>query len=253
MYSAGIRDSFTIFISLPEHYDARKTYPVVYLLDANLYFDMMATVLKKYSEVGLQPAILVGIGYKDLMTMDSLRDRDYTYPLAEKTKDMPLSGNADKLLSFICNDVIPQVERNYTGDTTNRILMGHSLGGYFVSYALLQHLSGKASSFQTFVAASPSLSYNHAYVLQQLATLPVSKQEGIRCKMYVTYGGLEDAEDADDTTELKTAQALEALSQLLGVRHAKAVEYKGEVYSNLSHMDMPLPSFLKGYEWVVQH
>src|SRR5262245_8522155 len=83
LYSKSVEDSFSISISLPNEYDASKKnkFPVVYILDANVYFDIFTSIMKSYSEVGLiPPAILVGVGYKDLQTMDSLRYRDYTYP-----------------------------------------------------------------------------------------------------------------------------------------------------------------------------
>jgi predicted alpha/beta superfamily hydrolase len=84
-FSKSVNDTFTLFTSFPVDYDPmdKIQYPIVYLLDANLYFDMLAPILKKYTEVGmLPPVILTGIGYDGLLEMDSLRCRDYTYPLA---------------------------------------------------------------------------------------------------------------------------------------------------------------------------
>jgi predicted alpha/beta superfamily hydrolase len=68
MYSKNVSDTFTITVNLPNDYKEQQSekYPVVYLLDANLYFDIIATTLNKYSDVGLAPSvILVGIGYKE--------------------------------------------------------------------------------------------------------------------------------------------------------------------------------------------
>src|SRR5688572_3446186 len=171
LYSESVADSFSIFVNLPDGYSSeQKTkYPVVYLLDANLYFDIMATTLNKYSEVGLAPSvILVGIGYKDFPTMDSLRNRDDTYPLAIPEYEMTVSGGADKFLSFIDNELAPYIENKYRTDTSKSTLMGHSLGGYFTSYALLQNLLGKSKSLSNYIAASPSLHYNHYYLLNGL-------------------------------------------------------------------------------------
>src|SRR5688572_21966388 len=81
LFSKSVNDTFSIFVNLPADYSPQDKikYPVVYILDANLYFDIMAVVIKKYAEVGLlSQSILVGIGYKDFQTMDSLRSRDYT-------------------------------------------------------------------------------------------------------------------------------------------------------------------------------
>src|SRR5215211_6324115 len=113
MYSKNVSDSFTISVNLPNNYKEQQSekYPVVYLLDANLYFDIIATTLNKYSDVGLAPSvILVGIGYRDFQTMDSLRNRDDTYPTAIQEYEMSVSGGADKFLSFIDKDLIPHID-----------------------------------------------------------------------------------------------------------------------------------------------
>src|SRR5262245_50536091 len=134
IYSKNISDSFYISVSLPKEYAIRSNlkYPVVYILDANLYFDIFSAIVNKYSELGLMfHSILIGVGYKDLKTMDSLRNRDYTYPQALAEYEMTVSGNANRFLRFLNDELIPFVDTKYNIDTARRALMGHSLGGYF--------------------------------------------------------------------------------------------------------------------------
>lgn len=164
IYSSSVGDSFSVFVSLPSEYntDRAAEFPVVYLLDANLYFDIMATTLNKYAEVGLSPSvILVGIGYRDFQEMDSLRSRDYTYPVAIPEYEMNLSGGGDKFLSFLQKDLLPYIDGKYRTDTASRVLMGHSLGGYFTLFSLLESIKTGKKEFTGFIAASPSLHYNH--------------------------------------------------------------------------------------------
>lgn len=247
MYASAVADSFSIFIQLPEGYDARekKSYPVVYLLDANLYFDIMAVTIRKYAEVGLAPdVILVGIGYKDFPTMDSLRNRDDTYPVAIPEYEMSVSGGAGKFLSFIQQELSPYIDKQYSTDTTKRILMGHSLGGYFTLYALQQELGG-AHTFNGYIAASPSLHYNHYYLLQQLKKVTAPDKRNKQVKAYVSYGGLENSDDS-------AAVPLTALlTQLSAALTEKSVRCKGDVYSALDHMDTQLPGFIKGLQWTL--
>lgn len=245
MYSKSVADSFSIFINLPTGYDPQQNekYPVVYLLDANLYFDIMATTINKYSEVGLAPAvILVGIGYKDFPTMDSLRNRDDTYPVAIPEYEMRVSGGADKFLSFITNELIPQIDRSYKTDTSKRVLMGHSLGGYFTVYALLQGLSAQNRRFNSYIAASPSLHYNKYYLLDRLKEASARQHESKGPKVYITYGGMEDE---GDSSMIK----LDSLSARLSAIFTGNTTYKGDVYSALGHMDTQLPTFIKGLQW----
>jgi len=197
LYSKNVLDSFSIFVNLPNDYNPKQKekYPVVYLLDANLYFDILAATINKYSEVGLAPpVILVGIGYKDFPTMDSLRNRDDTYPTAIPEYQMTVSGGADKFLSFINNELIPQIDKEYKTDTSKRVLMGHSLGGYFTVYTILQDLLGKSNSFNSYIAASPSIHYNKYYLLSQLKEIATQKYRRKKINTYITFGGQEDAE-----------------------------------------------------------
>jgi predicted alpha/beta superfamily hydrolase len=249
-YSKNVADTFSIFVSLPNDYNEYKEkYPVVYLLDANLYFDIVAITIKKYSEVGLAPSvILIGIGYKDFPTMDSLRNRDDTYPIAIPEYEMSVSGGADKFLSFIDNELIPYVDSKYKSDTSKRTLMGHSLAAYFTSYALLQNLVGKSKNLSYYIAASPSLHYNHYYLLDQLKKATNQKDKNKKLKTYITFGGLEDTENSEDSSMLKLNDISKQLSELL----SGYIVYKSDIYSNLGHMDTQIPTFIKGLQWTFQ-
>ncbi|SKA36878.1 hypothetical protein SAMN04488128_104184 [Chitinophaga eiseniae] len=245
-FSKSVSDSFSIFISLPEDYTKDKKYPSIYILDANLYFDIYSAILKKYSEVGLlSSAILIGIGYKDFSIMDSLRNRDYTYPAAIPEYEMTTSGKADKFLSFIYNELVPNIDTNYNIDKDKRILMGHSLGGYFTLYALQQQLFSGKNLFQGFIAASPSIHYNHYYILREFEK--VKQYNGNKISLYTTFGGLENDESNKDSTTLKIDEALLSLRNSL--KSKGNIAFNGEVYSNLEHMDTPLPTFVKGLQW----
>lgn len=253
IYATSVKDSFTIFTALPDTYDAKgkQRFPVVYLLDANLYFDIMATALRRYAEVGLAPeVILVGIGYKDMQVMDSLRNRDYTYPLAIPEYEMTTSGGADKMLSFFDEQLIPYIDSTYLTDATRRVLMGHSLGGYFTLFTLQQQLKGATNKWHGFVAASPSLHYNGYYLLDRMAETPATVRPD-KMKAFVTYGGLEDPQGPTDSTVRRQALLMKQLNDYLPVRQVGCLRYKGEIYSNLDHMDTQLPTFLKGLQWTL--
>ena len=254
IYSKNVSDTFTISVNLPNNYREQESakYPVVYLLDANLYFDIVATTLNKYSDVGLAPSVvLVGIGYKDFPTMDSLRTRDNTYPTAIPEYEMSVSGGADKFLSFINNELVPKIDKKYKVDTSKRILMGHSLGGYFTAYAFLQYLMGKDNGFNSYIAASPSIHYNKYWLLDQLKAIPSPKNNQKKINIYITYGGLEDAESQRDSSIIKLADLTSQLSSLLSAKQSNLVNYKTDVFSNLDHMDTQLPTFIKGLQWTL--
>lgn len=252
LYSKAVSDSFSVFVNLPNDYNENKNaaYPVVYLLDANLYFDIVATILNKYSDVGLAPpVVLVGIGYKDFAAMDSLRNRDDTYPAAIPEYEMGVSGGAGKFLSFINTELVPYIDKKYRTDTLKRVLMGHSLGGYFTTYAFLQQLTGNSNIFSSYIAASPSIHYNKYWLLNQLKAVSVRTNKAAKVKMYITYGSEEDAESQTDSSIIKLGNLQHQLADIISVKQAGYTDYKMDIFSNLSHMDTQLPTFIKGLQW----
>lgn len=251
IYSTQVADSFSVFIRLPTGYQPQlqQHYPVVYLLDANLYFDIMATTIDRYAEVGLAPdVILVGIGYKNLALMDSLRSRDDTYPLAIPEYEMSLSGGANRFLAFLQTELVPFIDRHYHADTTARVLMGHSLGGYFTLYAFLQQLETQKHPFSGYVAVSPSLHYNHYYLLNRLkANRPLANAPA--AKLYLCYGGLEEA-DEGDTGFIPPGVLCKQLAALYASPQSGVV-FRSAIHSQMGHMDTPLPGFLMGLQWLL--
>jgi len=208
----------------------------------------MAVTLNRYAEVGLAPnVILVGIGYQDFPTMDSLRNRDDTYPVAIPEYEMSTSGGADKFLSFLHRELMPVIDQQYHTDTSKRVLMGHSLGGYFTTYALLRSLSGEPTGFNGYIAASPSVHYNHYYLLDQLKALPAKDSSAGKQKVYLTFGG---EENSTDTGSLSLNAVMTQLSVNISQKQSAAVTYKADIYSKLDHMDTQLPTFIKGLQWM---
>jgi len=248
VYSKSVGDSFSISVNLPNEYSttAKHHYPVVFLLDANLYFDIASATLNKYSEVGLLPAIiLVGIGYKDFFEMDSLRSRDNTYPTAIPEYEMSVSGGADRFLEYINKELVHYIDSLFKTDTTNRTLIGHSLSGYFTAYAFVENCLSKRNTFNHYISASPSLHYNKYYLLKQMGLLS-EQNTSKNVTVYFTFGGLEDDEDEDGEEMLKVGQLSKNLSEAL---QTTRITYKTDIFSNLGHMDTPIPTLIKGLQW----
>lgn len=102
-----------------------------------------------------------------------------------------------------------KIEKEYSVDTFKRILMGHSLGGYFTIFALLHDLSQNDVFFNGYIAASPSCHYNNNYILETYKHNHFIPNK--RTQLFVTFGGLEDQEDHEiirSDTVIKTLDEL---------------------------------------------
>ncbi len=113
---------YPITIYLPKDYkeDADARYPVLYVLDAEWYFPLVANKVNQKNK----SVIVVGIGNTDGKIVGR-RIVDYRMP------------GALAYYTFLTQQVIPFVDSHYLTDTSSRGLIGYRLGGLFTGLAIL--------------------------------------------------------------------------------------------------------------------
>ena len=244
IYSEIVDDTFTVSVQLPLAYatNTDKRYPIALLVDGDFYFPTMAPLIRQYEMTGLlQPMILVGIGYGDFQKMDSLRIRDFLYPAPLESDELSASGGGLDFYRFIADELLPHLETGLRIDTSQRTLMGHSFGGYFALYALLQQANEGKTVFSNIIAASPTLWY-HDFYLHRLPGKLASDTPQKALNIVLTAGSLENGE------------------WTLNPIHKLTVSFKNEnipqlyldtfIYNFLDHMDTGQLSFVKGLQHI---
>lgn len=143
-----------IFVRLPENYasEPEQTYPVVYLLDGDTLFPMLAPqhLLLHYDE-GLPQAIVVGIAYGGFDPSVNLRHVDFRSVLEDGSP-----GGAAPFLQFLERELLPRVEKQWRADPERRILFGQSRSGAFSIYAAYE----RPELFHAYVASNPGREAN---------------------------------------------------------------------------------------------
>jgi uncharacterized protein len=241
-YSTFVQDTFQISIQLPKTYHEKpdKHFPTVVLLDGNFYFPMIASMMHRYEEAGLlPPMVLVGVGYNSFEEMDSLRVRDYLFPASIPSDEMHAVGGGEKFNAFLTQELLPKVDAEFRTKKGNRVLAGHSFGGYFALYSLLHQVKNKSNDFKTFISASPSLWYNDFYLKQIPAELS-TRNTLDSLNVFLTVGGLEDS--------TWSVSPVRKLTTEIQHQNLKAVNLQTRVYSDLEHMDVGVLSITKGLQ-----
>lgn len=152
-----LQEERPIIISLPLGYkNSDVNYPVLYLLDGlgNIKHEIGTVELLTDSGI-IPPMIIVGIESLD-------RSRDLTPSNAGEDvyggvgkAGIPQSGGAPKFLQFLEEELIPYVDKNYQTHPY-RLLEGHSFGGLFCTYTLME----KPDIFDAFIIQAPALWWN---------------------------------------------------------------------------------------------
>ncbi len=149
--SKALAETRTYVVHTPDYYNNGKdAFPVLVLQDAENNFAYASDAVHLLSANGRIPAmIVVGIN-----NAERTRDMTPTKPKAGfgGTPWTGPAGGADKFLSFIADELLPTIDHNYR-TRPYRVLIGHSLGGLFAVYALLN----RPEVFQGYIIISPSL------------------------------------------------------------------------------------------------
>lgn len=175
---------YRIFISIPPDAPPEQGYPVLYTLDANAIFGSLAEAMRLMGRRphGVEPMVIVGIGYDDEGPMVT-RERflDYTDPAIPEQMPQrpdgspwPETGGAEAFTVFIEHELKPRIEALLPIDRQRQALFGHSLGGYFALRTLLR----TPEAFQTYIAGSPSIWWNGRMLYGWLSSFVTRLQDG---------------------------------------------------------------------------
>lgn len=169
--SRGSGRPYRIFVAVPAEEAPPAGHPVIYVLDANSTFGTLAETVRAQSrakaKTGVDPAVVVGIGYPTDAPFDPARFYDFTLPVqAEELPPHPHGdawpemGGAEAFSRFIEEELKPAIERKFNIDRGRQAIIGHSLGGLCV----LQMLFTRPGAFKTYIAGSPSIHWNRPFI-----------------------------------------------------------------------------------------
>ncbi|MBN1650012.1 MAG: hypothetical protein JW857_01715 [Bacteroidales bacterium] len=152
LHSNILNEDREFWISLPESYSdeasSYKRYPVLIVLDGDAHFRSITGMVNYMSS-----------GYNNNMRIPEMiivavqnvnRRRDFTPDKIITTREND-SGGGERFLSFLENELIPELDKKYRTEPY-RILFGHSLGGLLATHAYMK----ENTAFNAFIAVDPS-------------------------------------------------------------------------------------------------
>ena len=162
--SAVMHEARRINVYTPPGYDAAGAvrYTVLYMPDGGVQEDfphVTATVDSAIRAGQMRPVIVVGIENTE-------RRRDMTGPteVDDDRKIAPRVGGSAAFRAFIATELMPEVARRYRVNG-ERGIVGESLAGLFIVETFFE----QPELFDTYVALSPSLWWNHDALVRTAA------------------------------------------------------------------------------------
>lgn len=179
VFSAELKERRTFTVQLPKSYAAKpnKHYPVIYRLDGAGNLPLLNSVLERLQEVNSAPEVIIVA----IENPDRLRD---LYPTVNQEPQGPvgIGGGAPKFLSFIKNELMPSIDKNYrTHDF--KVIAGASAGGVFALYALQTY----PDLFQAYIAYSPAVWWDFGATAKTTKDF-IAKSKRLNTYLYMNIG-----------------------------------------------------------------
>ncbi len=196
---------YLIQISTPDRTAPVEGFPVLYVLDGNAAFESAANIAKSVgagaNRLGLNPVVIVAVGYPDQNTFDvQKRALDYTPKTSAEFQAQAKYqyGGADQFIQFLDKELKPAISSRIKVNAQQQSLFGHSFGGLFALHTFFS----KPQTFQRYIAASPSLWFDNYALLNRQAEWLKNKAHTTQNVMLMTTVGTQElgkgpAADAD--------------------------------------------------------
>ncbi|MEW4561459.1 alpha/beta hydrolase-fold protein [Bremerella sp. JC770] len=253
---------YRVFVSAPMGEPPSSGYPVVYVLDANAYFPLAASLNHLRSRAPSTGAIVVGIGYPIDGSFDMQRRTfDLTtkaspekLPPARGGKGWPESGGADQFLAFIQGELKPMIAEKYAANPADQTIVGHSFGGLFVMHTLFT----QPEAFQTYVAISPSGWWSDYALLTEekaFANRVDSLKSAVR--LLIEVGELELAGNQGPAAALAPTSASKAFgttanfAERLKKLRSKSFEVGYQAFEGEGHGSVVPPAMIEAFKFAL--
>jgi hypothetical protein len=231
--SSICNQEYVLDVNLPRGYgDTTKTFPVLFLLDAQYDFTLIQAIYgEQYYDGFIPEIVVVGItwGGKNL-DYDKLRARDLTPTDVSHNGQY---GNAPNFLAFIKKELIPFVESKYRVKKDDRTLVGSSFGGLFTLYALFH----EPETFNRYVLTSPALGWDDGIVSAYNKEYAEKKKE-LRAKVFMGIGGYENV------------PAFQTFVDQLKAEDYEGLDLQTKVEEGMGHSGAKAEGFSQGLQFV---
>ncbi len=244
VYSKSLNQNRQLLIYTPESMrtEPGTRYPVVYLLDGEMYFHIFTGIVKQLQGSFIPEMIVVGIVNID-------RNLDYT-PTIDTTSGLKPNGGGDKFTGFLEKELFEFIEKKYPV-APYRMLVGHSLGGLFAANVLLKH----TSLFNSYLILDPALLWDNRKLVNEEPSLLLQQKFKDKTAFLALANTLPDGmtfETAmkDSSVAGKGIRTVVTFNDILKKAELESFSSQFKYYENENHSSVVLLGSYDGLKFV---
>jgi predicted alpha/beta superfamily hydrolase len=245
-HSTILDESRTVQIALPSTYSRNHQhtrYPVVYLLDGQIFFRSVTGAVEFLSADAsphIPEMIVVGIPSQQRVR-DSSPSRSLKGPLGKDEAIYEVSGGADKFLRFLTDELAPYIDKTYS-TSRYRVLIGYSFTGLPVLHALFT----QPQSFNAYLAIDPSWWWDD-YLLEKEARRFIANARVEGRELFVST-----TTNNPPTPFFPRLRYVDTLSAMLKAQPVAGLRFGIRIYDDETHHSLALRSVYDGLSHIFE-
>jgi predicted alpha/beta superfamily hydrolase len=211
--------------------------PVVYFLDGQNVFDGSRAAFNVEWRADESAQDLIDSGRVPpfmIVAVDNSSDRmtEYT-PVQGEWQGRTLGGGADRMLSFLCDELKPQIDSAFPTqpEAPFTSLIGSSLGGLLVLHAVRE----RSDVFGGGAAMSPSLFWGGEHANQSFSDWQPRVSPSRKTKLWLDTG---TRESESASTQSRTVDHFRQFIATLGTKHQEYFEMQFRVIADAEHNEL---------------
>ena len=232
--SSLLQEERDVFVHLPDGYNGEEaSYPVLIVLDGEWSFRNAVAITEHLAaSQRMPPMIVVGV----TNTLRNGRFARFADLAPSGPGEAADGGGAQTFLRFIAEELVPELDTKYR-TKPHRVLAGHSLGGLFAVYAMLD----KPDAFDAFIAISPSLGRNNQQQVKR-AVESYTKGSPVPKAFHLSVGN----EGGN------TLAGVSAFAEVLEQQSPEGLRWHYASYDAEDHVSIAYRSLYDALEWVYE-
>jgi hypothetical protein len=240
--SEFVNDAFLIKSYIPANPPTPKdSLPILFVLDADMSFAMTYDIVRWLRWGREIPEVaIIGIAYgKTQADWWQKRSRDYT-TCPDRTEvwgKWELAGGGENFIKFMENELFPYIKNQYNLKSSNRTIIGLSLGGLLCTDILFL----KPNLFKNYIIAGPALLWNDKQVFKREDNY-AQENKNLDVVVYTSVGSL------DNKTILNPWKDF---NNMVMQRNYENLNFKTEIIENETHLSMFPAALTKGLKYVL--
>jgi len=254
IHSAILNEDRYIWVHVPDKAAVASNYPVIYVLDGQIFFDEVNNILSRLNkETGkdiTNEMIVVGIGNIGQRYRDYSPTAITSSPWVDKYS-ASITGGGEKFISFMEKELFPHVQSKYNA-LSIRILIGHSMGGLEVMNILLRH----SGMFNCYAAIDPSMWWDDQKLLNESKTILADKTFEKR-SLFLAVANTKDmdmdASQIKKDTSAKTVLIRPSLTLVdyISANKQNKLQFEWKYYKAHHHMTVPAPAMYDALKFFI--